>query len=108
MTFEARWFGVETTLNTTTLTENETIVMIAMRNNEYSDIYVSGSEWNKGVCEESELTSKVYRGVVSSLIKKGYVKVFEGMKFEESTISLTYEGKILYGNETEGKEYFGA
>jgi predicted transcriptional regulator len=95
--FTANWSGKQVTLNTEGLTKNEVAVMIAVRNNNFSDIYAedSGQDWSFGVCESSGLSEKVYRGVVSSLIKKGFI-IIDG-KGSDATLGLTPRGGALYG-----------
>lgn len=56
------------------LTDNEIACLLASRNNEYGDC-MGGGTWSFTICENAHLTEKVYRGVVSSLIKKGYAIV---------------------------------
>lgn len=67
--FVADWTGKEEFLVADNLTDNEIKVLIASRNNEYGDCIESGT-WSFTVCDNSGLNAKVYRGVVSSLIKK--------------------------------------
>ena len=70
--------------------------MIASRNNEYGDA-MDGATWSFTVCDNSRLSPRVYRGVVSSLIKKGYAIVFG--KRNDETFVLTDEGKNLFKKE---------
>lgn len=92
--FKAAWTGDIEVLNADNLTENEVKVMIAARNNEYGDCISAGSTWSFTVCDNSGLTEKVYRGVVSSLIKKGYIRI--GGPRGDAVFHLTDEGKKLY------------
>lgn len=96
--FTANWTGKEEILNADNLTENEVAVLIASRNNEYADCYDEPT-WSFSVCDNSGLNSKVYRGVVSSLIKKGYARV-SGYD-EDQVFGLTQAGKALF-EEVEG------
>lgn len=91
--FIADWTGKEEVLNADTLTDNEVKVMIASRNNEYSDC-CDMPTWSFSVCDNSGLDAKVYRGVISSLIKKGYARV-AGNRNDE-VFSLTESGKKLF------------
>ena len=99
--FTSGWVkdGVVLTLNTEGLTDNEVAVMIASRTNNFSDIYESGQDWSFGVCDQSGLSEKVYRGVVASLVKKGFVAIYDGdtKQFRDKTFTLTDAGKALFG-----------
>lgn len=92
--FKSAWSGLNEILDATNLTENEIKVLIASRNNEYADCDEEPSTWSFAVCDASGLTAKVYRGVVSSLIKKGYALV-RGERNDEVFI-LTNAGKELF------------
>lgn len=94
--FVADWTGKEEFLVADNLTDNEIKVMIASRNNEYGDCIESGT-WSFTVCDNSGLNAKVYRGIVSSLIKKGYARV-SGERNDE-VFALTDEGKNLFKKE---------
>ena len=94
--FVARWTGKEEFLIADDLTDNEIKVMIASRSNEYNDV-MDGGTWSFTVCDNSGLSPKVYRGVVSSLIKKGYARVL-GERGDE-VFALTNEGKNLFKKE---------
>lgn len=91
--FRASWTMEEEILNADNLTENEVKVMIASRNNEYGDCMEVGT-WSFSVCDNSGLSANVYRGVVSSLIKKGYARV-SGNRNDE-VFALTVAGKNLF------------
>ena len=95
ITFNANWFGQQVTLNCDNLTDNEIAVLIASRNNEYGDCIEYGT-WSFTVCDNANLTEKVYRGVVSSLIKKGYATV-AGSRGDE-VFALTTKGKQLFSD----------
>lgn len=92
--FNADWTNKEEILNADNLTDNEIKVMIASRNNEYGDCCIEGSTWSFTVCDNSGLNSKIYRGVVSSLIKKGYASVCG--KQNDEIFALTDSGKALF------------
>lgn len=91
--FIAGWTGENEILVADDLTENEVKVMIASRNNEYGDA-MDGGTWNFTVCDNAKLSPKVYRGVVSSLIKKGYA-IVAGDRNDE-IFALTDAGKELF------------
>lgn len=91
--FKAEWTNEMVELDTSNLTEMESSVMIAGRNNEFEDAFVEGSTWSNVVADNS-VGAKSYRGVVSSLIKKGYVEI-KGYKNNE-TFSYTESGKKLF------------
>ena len=93
--FNADWTGKEESLNASNLTDYEVKVMIASRNNEYGDC-MEGGTWSFSVCDNAGLTSSVYRGVVSSLIKKGYARV--NGKRDDEVFSLTAAGKALFSD----------
>lgn len=92
--FNADWTNKEEVLNADNLTDNEVKVMLASRNNEYGDCCIEGSTWSFTVCDNSGLSSKIYRGVVSSLIKKGYARV--AGKQNDEIFVLTDSGKALF------------
>lgn len=92
--FRADWTGKEEILNAEALTDNEVKVMIASRNNGYGDCCIGGSTWSFTVCDNSGLNPKIYRGVVSSLIKKGYARV--AGKGGDEVFVLTKAGKALF------------
>lgn len=94
--FMGKWTRETITLNDENLTENEIKVMIGIRNNDYSDIVESGSDWSFAVCDESGLNEKVYRGVASSLIKKGFINIDD--YGDDPLLSLTDEGRKLYSD----------
>ena len=87
-------------LNPEGLTENEIKVMIAIRNNCYEDGIQYGT-WSFAVCDESGIPEKQYRGVASSLIKKGLIEINdyeEKGRFSDMTLSLTDLGKERYSD----------
>ena len=91
--FTASWTGEEEYLIADNLTDMEARVMIASRNNEYGDC-MEGGTWSFAVGENAHLNSKVYRGVVSSLIKKGYASVAGDR--DDEVFALTTSGKALF------------
>lgn len=95
ITFNANWLGQQVTLTCDNLTDNEIAVLIASRNNEYGDCIEYGT-WSFTVCDNANLTEKVYRGVVSSLIKKGYA-IVSGNRGDE-IFALTTQGKQLFSD----------
>ena len=95
ITFTANWSNQQCTLNCDNLTDNEIAVLIASRNNEYEDC-IEHSTWSFTVCDNAHLSEKVYRGVVSSLIKKGLATV-AGKRGDE-VFALTTQGKQLFSD----------
>jgi hypothetical protein len=84
--------------NVNSLTENEIKVLNAGRTNCFSDCLESAT-WSFAVCDESGLDEKIYRGVVSSLIKKGYVWIQDDSnkgKFADMVFGYTEKGKSLF------------
>ena len=81
------------------LTENEKIILKAGCDSEYESICCEyGRDWVFATIENSKLNSKVARGVISSLIKKGLVEVFDNEGFNNSNdmvLIATPEGKNL-------------
>lgn len=63
-------------MKTEGLTELEVKVMEAARRTDYGDCLEYG-QWSFSVCDAAGLDPKVYRGVVSSLIKKGLVSIWD-------------------------------
>lgn len=87
-------------INTDGLTKNEIEVMEAARNSNFGDIIESG-QWSFSVCEQTTLGEKVYRGVVSSLIKKGLVEIHdyeENGRYDDMIFELTEAGKQRYSD----------
>lgn len=78
ITFTSSWFKKDVTLNTEGLTDNEVKVMIAVRNNEFTDAMTSMcGPWTFSVQSNSGINPKSFKGVLSSLVKKGQVEVFD-------------------------------
>lgn len=70
--------------------------MIASRINEFNDCLTDGATWSFTVCDNANLDMKVYRGVVSSLIKKGFAEICgEG---GNEVFGLTDKGKALFSD----------
>ena len=93
-------------MNTTGLTDLEVIVLKAARHTDYGDCLENG-QWSFSVCDAAKLDPKVYRGVASSLIKKGLVYVWNdvdpGYKnnlnnvlWDEAVFEYTDKGKELF------------
>lgn len=76
------------------LTKMEKMVLNATRTNEYNDCYEDNSTWAFAVVENSGMSAKKARGVISSLIKKNLIWFQEDE--EEDMIGLTEEGKKLF------------
>ena len=76
------------------LTELEKDVIVAITENEYSDI-PGDHVWSWSVADNCKITHKdQVSGVVSSLVKKGLTKCYEEGK--DSTIHLTDAGIKVY------------
>jgi hypothetical protein len=90
-------------MKTNGLTQLEIKVLEGCRHTDYGDCLEYG-QWSFSVCNAAGLDPKVYRGVVSSLIKKGLINVWDeelgGMKFDPyrntMVFDLTDEGKKLF------------
>jgi hypothetical protein len=83
------------------LTELEIKVMEAARRTDYGDC-LEESQWSFAVCDASGLSEKIYRGVVSSLIKKEFVIVHdqEGKgRSNDMVFAYTDTGKERFGEE---------
>ena len=59
------------------LTDNEKAILRGARDNEYGDAFEGSAPWVFAVIDESGLNPKVARGVISSLIQKNLVTVFD-------------------------------
>ena len=102
--FVADWTNKEVVLNTDNLTKLETAVMVASRNNEYSDC-LRNPTWTFTIMDNAEgITSdRQFGGVCSSLMRKGYINV-DAYSDEESIFGLTEKGKQLFSDyNKEGK-----
>lgn len=82
------------------LTELEVKVLEASRHTDYGDCLEDG-QWSFAVCDKSGLNEKIYRGVVSSLVKKGLVNIWDNGdipkgKFEDQVFEFTDKGRQLF------------
>lgn len=93
--FTAAWTGEQCKLTVDNLTDNEIACLLASRNNEYDDC-MEGGTWSFSIAQNAHLNEKVYRGVVSSLIKKGYATV--NGKRNDEVFALTKKGKQLFSD----------
>lgn len=93
--FMADWTAEKCKMTVDNLTENEIACLLAARNNEYGDC-MEGGTWSFSIAQNAHLNEKVYRGVVSSLIKKGYATV-QGKRNDE-VFALTTKGKQLFSD----------
>ncbi|MGY3386848.1 DNA-binding MarR family transcriptional regulator [Paenibacillus polymyxa] len=57
------------------LTKKEMMIMEAGRTNDYSDLIEGHGEWTFAIIDASGLDGSTARGVISSLVKKGYLIV---------------------------------
>jgi hypothetical protein len=63
-------------MKTNGLTDLEVKVMEAARHTDFGDCLEFG-QWSFSVADAARMDTKVYRGVVSSLIKKGLVSIWD-------------------------------
>lgn len=92
------------------LTNNEKLVLNALRTNEYGDSIEAGHIWSFSVIDNSWLDGKVARGVISSLVKKDLVEVVEAEgKDCPEAIALTDLGIKIFdlADGDENKEWGG-
>jgi len=87
--------------NKITLTDKELTIMKAGRTNCFGDCY-NNPEWLFAVIDESKLDPKVARGVISSLIKKGLVEVWDNdgenvLEFTDIAKKMCDDGEINIG-----------
>lgn len=76
------------------LTDKEEDILKAMRDNEFQDALTDvGGVWVFSVIDNAGLDAKVARGVISSLVKKGLVEVWDNDG--EPCISYTDAGKEI-------------
>jgi predicted transcriptional regulator len=76
------------------LTENEKAIMKAGCDSEY-DNFCEAPTWVFSVIDNSKLDAKIARGVISSLVKKGLVEVFDNEgrgKANDMAITATESG----------------
>ena len=85
-------------MKTDGLTELEVLVLKAARRTDYGDC-LEYPQWSFAVCDASGLNEKVYRGVVSSLVKKGIVMISDdegkGL-YMDMTFEFTEKGTLLF------------
>lgn len=87
-------------MKTAGLTDLEVKVLEASRVTNFGDCLEDG-QWSFAVCDKSGLGEKVYRGVVSSLIKKGLIYIWDDGdtprgKFEDMVFEFTDKGRKLF------------
>jgi|GEM_PF-4871063 len=83
------------------LTELESKVMQAARKTDYGDC-LNDPVWSFSVCDAAGLDQKVYRGVVSSLVQKGFVTICDNEgkgKFNDMVFSFTRAGQARFRDE---------
>jgi len=83
------------------LTEKEKIVMNACMNTDFGSALVEPI-WSLAVACSAKMDPKIYRGVVSSLVKKGLVVIYdyEGKgKSSDMVFALTEAGKAYFKGE---------
>lgn len=82
----------------TNITELEAKILHGFLTSEYNDDDVNGAPWMFSVIEHSGVESKLARGAISSLVKKGIFRVqdYEGKgRTNDMSVSLTAMGKEL-------------
>lgn len=80
------------------LTANEIEVLNASRVTDYGDC-MDGGEWSFAVADKAGMNPRVFRGVAASLVKKGYVAIWdngEKGRTEDMVFSLTEAGRALF------------
>jgi|WetSurMetagenome_2_1015567.scaffolds.fasta_scaffold01476_4 hypothetical protein len=85
-------------MKTENLTKFEILVLEASRKTDFGDCLEYG-QWSFAVCNKSGLDEKIYRGVVSSLVKKGLISIWdEGGKgrFKDQVFEFTDKGRELF------------
>lgn len=89
---------------TQTLTAQEIKFVNGMRNNEYNDA-IEGPTWTFTAIDYSGMEGRQARGVMSSLVQKGYIWAEKGdkSKGDDDTVGFTPEGVALF-NEADGEE----
>jgi predicted transcriptional regulator len=83
------------------LTVNEKVIMDACLNTDYGSALNEGI-WSFAVANAAKMNTKEYRGTVSSLVKKGLVKIYdyeEKGRFEDMVFCLTEKGKAYIKGE---------
>jgi hypothetical protein len=81
-------------MKTDGLTELEIKVLQAARKTDYGDC-LEGGQWSFAVCDAADLDPKVYRGVVSSLIKKGLVTIWDDEPVKSQIMDLNRESMVF-------------
>ena len=80
------------------LTALEIQVLNAARKTNFGDCLESG-QWSFAVCEEAQMDARRYRGVVSSLVAKGFVQIFDNEgkgRSNDMIFCYTDSGKALF------------
>lgn len=92
----------KTVVRTKGLTELEIKILNAGRKTNFGDC-MEDAQWSFAVCDEAGMDEKVYRGVVSSLVKKGLVGIYENItgenkkaQFRDMVFGYTEEAKKLF------------
>ena len=75
--FHSGWLRKDLTLNREGLTDNEAEIMVALRTNEYCDDLTDGAPWTFSLEWNTSIPKRAFRGVLSSLIKKGLVRTMD-------------------------------
>jgi hypothetical protein len=95
--FIAVWKNKEVELTVDGLTDFEIQVLKGMRNNNFIDCLSEDcGTWTFSAREETTIKKEQYRGVLASLIKKGYITVYgEG---NDSQMAFTEQGSLLFSD----------
>ena len=91
-------------MKTDGLTQLEIAVLLAARKTDYGDCLETG-QWSFSVCDAAGLDPKVYRGVVSSLIKKGLVSIWDEEPIKSQVMNFTRESMVFDYTDA-GRELF--
>lgn len=92
-------------MKTENLTELEVKVLKASRVTDFGDCLEHG-QWSFAVCDKSGLNGKIYRGVVSSLIKKGLITIWDNGRVWDGKIIAGYEENQVFEFTDKGRELF--
>ena len=92
-------------MKTDGLTELEIKVLQAARKTNFGDC-LEGGQWSFAVCDAAGLDPKVYRGVVSSLIKKGLVTIWDDDPDRLDRQFDPYKETMVFDYTEAGKELF--
>ena len=87
---------------TTGLTEKEIKVLKASRITDFGDAAEKYGTWSFAVQDGCGLPKRSYGGVVSSLVKKGYVSIFDSegkRQYRDMVFTLTDTGRALFSDE---------